>query len=244
LEKEWDILFILDAARADYYRKFVSKDAEIKYSIGSRSTEFMEKVFIDKELHDTVYLTDNPYASWVESDVFHHMRMVDTAADNDSTSPQQMADKARQVSSEFPNKRLIVHFMQPHQPYYGPSGNDIPQERVWQFIRAGVVSVQQLRDAYRENLEIVSDVALDLADDLYGKTVITSDHGELLGERGTPIPVREFGHPDRHYVPELLKIPWHDLGGERCEVSFDPPITDDRWESDRIESKLEALGYG
>jgi hypothetical protein len=59
-----------------------------------------------------------------------------------------------------------------------------------------------LRDAYRANLEIVLSAVADLVKYMAGRIVITSDHGELLGERGC------YSHFSGSHLPELLEIPW------------------------------------
>ena len=64
-----------------------------------------------------------------------------------------------------------------------------------------------LREAYRENLRIVLAHAANLCCHLKSyrpssKIVITSDHGELLGENG------KFGHRAKSRNPYLLEVPW------------------------------------
>jgi hypothetical protein len=66
-----------------------------------------------------------------------------------------------------------------------------------------------LRHAYGENLKIVLKYASKLLQNLSGKIVITSDHGELLGEEGY------YGHMmwSNHFL--LREVPWLDLKAER-----------------------------
>lgn len=60
----------------------------------------------------------------------------------------------------------------------------------------------EIIEAYEENLEIVLQHAEELAENLDGKTVITADHGELLGEKGL------FSHPNKFEAKKLRKVPW------------------------------------
>lgn len=55
---------------------------------------------------------------------------------------------------------------------------------------------------YEENLRAVFDAAADLASDLDGKVVITSDHGEAFGEQGI------WEHHVETPIPELIEVPW------------------------------------
>ena len=42
-----------------------------------------------------------------------------------------------------------------------------------------------------------------------GSTIVTSDHGNLFGERPHILyPFREYGHPRGLYVDELVLVPW------------------------------------
>lgn len=74
--------------------------------------------------------------------------------------------------------------------------------------------------------------------------VITADHGEMLGDRQTPIPVRGFDHRERLYVPELVNVPWYELDvGDRREVRSDPPVKPMQVDEGVKQQRLEALGY-
>jgi len=64
-----------------------------------------------------------------------------------------------------------------------------------------------LRKAYRENLEIVLRYVAVLCYELSGTIVITSDHGELLGENG------KYGHKCGSKDPLLLEVPWFRVTG-------------------------------
>ena len=72
-----------------------------------------------------------------------------------------------------------------------------------------VVGKEGLRKAYKENLNIVLDNVKKLVDILEGKIVITSDHGELLGEEGL------YGHgPPLPRHKKLIEIPWLTIEGK------------------------------
>jgi hypothetical protein len=86
---------------------------------------------------------------------------------------------------------------------------------------------------------------VSLAEKLDGKTVVTADHGEMLGARSSPVPVTEYAHPARNYVPELVKVPWLVFEGDRRTVTAEEPL-DYREKQDihaSSEKRLKALGY-
>lgn len=64
------------------------------------------------------------------------------------------------------------------------------------------IGIEGLRKAYEENLRLVLSYVAKILRYLKGKVVITSDHGELLGEK------RLFGHSSSLREPELLEVPW------------------------------------
>lgn len=65
---------------------------------------------------------------------------------------------------------------------------------------------EKLRKFYRNNLETVLKYVSRLVDNLEGKTVVTSDHSELLGENG------RYGHSTAHKKCNLLhEVPWLEI---------------------------------
>ena len=61
---------------------------------------------------------------------------------------------------------------------------------------------EQLREDYRKNLEYVMDSVEKLGENLEGRTVVTSDHGNLIGEKG------RYGHPGKKEHKALREVPW------------------------------------
>jgi len=64
-----------------------------------------------------------------------------------------------------------------------------------------------LEDYYEQNLRLVMEEVTDLVEDLDGKVVITSDHGEAFGEKGV------WGHHVETHIPALLEVPWMEVEG-------------------------------
>jgi len=64
---------------------------------------------------------------------------------------------------------------------------------VWMELMTGnsEMSKQEVWEAYIENLHVVLPHVEDLMTSLEGKTVVSSDHGNMVGERARPIPIRE-----------------------------------------------------
>lgn len=112
---------------------------------------------------------------------------------------------------------------------------------------------ETLRRAYKENLEIALESTARLVDALTGKIVVTSDHGEVLGENNC------YEHWSRSSNKFLLEIPWlvidkgarttepaQSTGDERQQKTSAPVSADQSGEDEtkqRIQEKLKALGY-
>ncbi|WP_247730198.1 hypothetical protein [Halovivax limisalsi] len=260
VDADWDTLVIMDAARPDILRDLDPFDAPIedRYSPGSYSKQFMERQFNGRQLHDTVYVTANPHVHDVEDGVFHAIEnLLETHWDEDlETVPPEAVTSAGLAAFEtYPDKRLVVHFMQPHFPFIGPVGRTVPagigtriddreSPHPWQAQSEGRgVGRERLRRAYRENHRVVLPNVRALVERLPGRTVVTADHANLIGERGFPVPIRLYGHPVDFPHPDLLRVPWVRFDGEPRAVTAEAPVERASIETDVVRDRLESLGY-
>lgn len=253
--EDWDNLVILDACRYDEFQRSVKFEGQLKSktSRGSTSSEFVLGNFSDKQLHDVVYVTANGYyVRYKEKGILgaelHNLEFVERDALGGLTSrPETVTRVAKRMNDQYPNKRLIVHYMQPHSPYLGRLGRQFD----WQSgdplhitVKKQQISRSEHLAAYRENLELVLDETAKLLDEFTGKTVVTADHGELLGERMYPIPVKFYGHPTGVYVDELVEVPWFVTeDGPRKDIISEPPRDRKGYDLDDVEQHLKNLGY-
>jgi hypothetical protein len=252
LEEEWDNLIILDACRFDAFERYAPDlpgETEARTSLGSTTREFIRANFRGKKLYDTVYVSANGWYQILredlESDIFRFLYCDRDALDGLTSTPKTVTDTAVSTLEEHPNKRFIVHYMQPHQPYIGQSAKRISHEgALLPTVKKNNISRGELRTLYDENLRLVLEEVEHLLETLEGKTVITADHGEYLGERQRPIPVREYGHPLGIYTDELVTVPWHTFtNGSREIMSAGESYDESKDEDSSVESHLKALGY-
>ncbi|RRJ29535.1 hypothetical protein [Halocatena pleomorpha] len=235
-DTDWDNLIILDGCRFDLFnqvRAKLSLDGELtkRQSRGSASPEFLKANFDDRSLTDTVYVTANPFEKWVLDEPFLYTDRVWTDGwdeTEETVLPETLADRTRTVHDEYPNKRLIAHFMQPHVPFVGETRVNVHSDNmeefrnmmlgsdgdgefslpVWEALSTGQLETELVWEAYRDNLLCVLETALPLAEDLPGKTVITADHGNSFGEWATPFPIPVYFHPRNVRIPSLIEVPW------------------------------------
>lgn len=278
MDEDWDNLIVLDACRWPEFDQNCEIDGESKpvVSKGSTSREWIRKNFVGKKFHNTVYVGGNPHMEKFGDEFYHVKKSYSKTGGEDMAEgslpgwhPDAVYDRAIEAIEDDLNKRLIMHFMQPHSPYIGPkaeqlrrnvekrenvvfkqyremSGESITSEDVLNDLRAatkkGYISQDQLFEVYIENLNIALDYVRDLLSELDGKTVITADHGELLGAgRFTS---NKYGHPIGVYQSELRIVPWLEIDdGDRREIYAETPIGNEEADKKVIKEQLEALGY-
>lgn len=275
MERDWDTLVLLDACRYDIFERHndIEGDLTRVISRGSHSREFIAGNFNGRQFHDTVYITANPFAdTMLEDDVFH--KVIKTYGSrytlNDGlvqAHPKRVTRILRENYEQFADKRLIVHFMQPHTPYLGPTADEIRSRlsangihigdgsesdegdtTVRSILKAaqhGYVSDADLRQCYVENLELVLEYVEELFTTMDGKSVLSSDHGELLGDPTSPLPThRKYSHGPNLYFPETRAVPWLEVeSGPRRDVTADPPLRSDHVSDESVTEQLKALGY-
>lgn len=267
MTEDWDTLVLLDACRYDTFADVSTLEGDLLAvdSKGSYSWEFMKENFEGRELHDTVYVTANPYAEDLSNGVFHAIESVLGEWDEElgTVLPADVTNAVINAYEMYPNKRLIVHYMQPHQPWIGPTADTIRKRTEvsgWMhnrvadggtdhgrgefgLVRDGVISHDEMEQAYRESLQIALDNVYELLNTVPGRAVVTADHAELLGERITPITRRWYGHPTNLKSKTLRRVPWLEVPSEtRRDISPDPPV-ESTMNVEAREDRLAALGY-
>jgi hypothetical protein len=236
--------------------------------MASGTPDYLAANFGKGTFHDTVYVTANPYVDTeLPEGTFHAVVSVWRDGWDDelrTVLPEVVADAAREAHETYPNKRLVVHFNQPHVPFVGEkrlagrgieniraramgSGDRPVDERTpFERLGAGELDRETVWGAYRSNLERVFSVVENLLTDFPGRTAVTSDHGNALGERGWPFPIRVYGHPLGILIPALVEVPWlvHESGPRR-DIKPAPPVgTDDPEGVDTAtKERLRELGY-
>lgn len=255
MDQDWDNLLILDGCRADLFRETVDPSPFDAYddrtSVGSATPEWARKTFRGREFPDTVYVSGNPQISRYGNDSFHRLYELwdtDFTEDHRTILPEAITATTLDAHEKHPNKRLVAHFMQPHHPFIAtpdsplnPTHNpDAPDP--WIALSRGEVERDTVWTEYSRNLNLVMNHVVRLLDELNGKTVVTSDHGNLLGERLLPIPIRMYGHPREVRHRDLQRIPWAVADGPRRDIHTET-ISVNEADSQKIEERLESLGY-
>jgi len=201
---DFDTIILLDACRFDYYIRF--RKAELRLAPGNATQISIPKLFPDR--YDRIYISANPYINSLGkikptgyNPREHFLKVINAWKDGwesvdgvETVPPWRVAAEATKWQKH--GYKTIVHFIQPHAPYIGEIKLRIGTKRERDKSKP---DFDLVRKAYLSNLELVLKYAVQVVD---GRTLITSDHGELLGILG------RVGHPTDLNHPKLRQIPW------------------------------------
>ena len=183
LEQDWDVLIVLDACRYDLFKRNNPFDASVEkvQSNASQTREYIENNFVDQDCRDTVYVTASPQFADFNLQFAHIEHVWENHWDEElrTVLPESVTDAAIDVADSYDNKRIIVHYMQPHYPFIGPTGRELSEQAtfvpnpkhlsVWEQLSAGRLSEDIVREAYEENLSIVLPEVERLVANVEGK---------------------------------------------------------------------------
>lgn len=254
MEQDWDNLIILDACRYDVFSEVNPFRGNLRSVIsrGSDTSIFFQRNFAGGCFPSTVYVCANPVPSQMSARFFDVVRLWEQGWNDEyhTVLPETVVDETIAAFERHSDKRIISHFMQPHYPWIGPQGREFhvefgytslrEKENIWVKMRRGDIPEDRVWEVYKENLEVVLESVKTLVEELPGKTVVTSDHGNAFGEMSV------YGHPERAYIEPLIKVPWLELdGGSRRHID-DGGLTipvDGSDDVDDVEERLAQLGY-
>jgi hypothetical protein len=263
-DSDWDTLIILDACRYDTFESVSSLQGTINQVVsrGSTTNEFMKANVANRDLRDTVYVSATPaIENDKESATLH--RIVNCWKEHWNSElctvhPKKVTKIAKRVAKQYDHKRLVIHFLQPHYPFIGPTGKKFDYEGYetadgdhgtpfWDRVGMGQLdaSESEIKKAYEENLRLTLPYVSDLMNTIKGKHVVTADHGEAINDIAWPIPHRIYGHPIGLYIDELVNVPWqsHVNGSRRRIIAEDPDHKRKSTDQNIIDDRLRDLGY-
>lgn len=251
IEADWDNLLILDACRYDFFTEENDIDGELTAvtSRGSATMGFLRENFGSGEFPEIVYVSANPNLSFIDATFHDRVRLWEDHWDDDLNvvPPEAVTESAAKMADRYPNKRIIAHYMQPHFPFIGETGQKLYKRghiqhyrdgrKFWAQLAETDIQTDQFKEAYRENLRLVLAETKRLIEKLNGKIVVTSDHGNEFGRLGV------YGHPGGTYLPNLVKVPWLEIDGLRKKIVPGDATAGAENVDDDVKEKLEALGY-
>jgi hypothetical protein len=251
-EKDWNLLLILDACRADAIEEVADEysfldSPETMRSVASTSIEWMEKTFADEysdKIENTVYVTANPHSDSVRELSFVDFEDVYNYGWNDEIGgipAEIVTDASIEVGRKYDEEydRMIVHYMQPHFPSIPkPIGHGNRFDNVWKGLMIGREDEDELWESYIANLRYVLDQVEVLLENIDADTVaISADHGNGIGEWGV------YEHPVGIPTASVKTVPWYETIASD-EYTYDPvEISSSKQSKSNPEEQLKSLGY-
>lgn len=271
-DREWDVLVVLDTCRwdvlaevADDYPFLDGYDPKTDTidSLGSTSPEWIRETFDDptheSAISETWYVSANPHTD-VLNDCGPSLAHTDPVwrygwdEAKGTVPPRVVTDRAITTARNHDPERMVLHYMQPHQPYRElverhpswfslgrPDGESSTRldKYVFERLRDGEISHDEMWEAYVDNLRWILDDLRVLLDNLAADTVvITADHGEAFGEYLC------YSHQPGLPIPQLKRVPWATTTatdtGSHTPADYE---TDDRLADEDVTDRLETLGY-
>lgn len=230
LDEDWDILIIIDACRYDLFVEWLGEKCDYRISVASSTLEWVKQTFKNRDCGNIVYVSGNPYVSdsilmkVIGDNPFFYLEPVWDWGWNErlkTVPPWNVTKSILKLRRKFPEKKFIVHYLQPHHPFIGRKKITMEYikesflrlmkkkthagKTVWDLFMDGWISKKDFWEAYLSNLELVMKYVKKVVNKLNGRIVITSDHGNHLGEAGI------YGHPSGLRTRELVKVPWYVL---------------------------------
>lgn len=260
---EWDVCLVLDACRYDLWQEVLidwdyklGPSTKARWSVGSHSVEWLEYTFnprYAKYVSDSAYVTANPNAERTENCDFGYYDPVyqDAWPMSDelrTVDPETLTKRGLYAHKEASTQQTIVHYMQPHVPFAKrpewSQGRDLTGDGtsqasyVWPQVRDGEIPKDEAWDAYAANLEWVLRCVKTWIETTQARILITSDHGNAIGEYG------QWGHPPESANPAIRRVPWvitNGIGDGIPDAMLEAPPQDEQ--PSQIEEQLAALGY-
>lgn len=223
-QEDWKNMIILDACRYDFFKKAIDINGKLKkiFSVATHTKIFCLKTFTKEKYDDIVCISTNPYVDREVGDKFHAIIPVWKTAWSDkyfTVLPKDVIPFVLNATIKYPNKKLLIWFVQPHYPYLyykrysspygmimgGRSTNFFKEFKLFSWAH---LSKKELKRRYMKNLVIVLEVCKKLLKILHGKTIISSDHAECLGDYFPFTPIKIYGHYIDIKTPKMYVVPY------------------------------------
>jgi len=185
----------------------------------------------------------------VSGDSFGHFDEVWRYAwdeDIGTTPARPVTDRAIAHYREHRPEKMIVHYMQPHfpsvpNPELGSKISidelDTTWRSIWKDLERNEVTEETVWEAYKDNLSyVLNDVKLLIESIDAEKVIITSDHGNAIGELGF------YGH-GVFDIKSVRTVPWCRTSAENRTDHVPEEYCTGAAHCTNVKERLRQLGY-
>ncbi|KXB06241.1 hypothetical protein AKJ53_00895 [candidate division MSBL1 archaeon SCGC-AAA382F02] len=249
VEEDWDYLIILDACRFDTFKELndIEGKLEKRRGLGSFTTEWGNKNF-DGYYDDIVYVSGNPRVcdsmikGFKGSEHFHDVIDVwDEGWDEEleTVPPGKVTPAVLEVRKKYPDKRLIIHYMQPHCPFVirtdlnkflplmeNPDKSNIIRRKFLKFLASKSSEIRGLWKHTDNPWNAVKKEIIEIEEfregHLENLRVVLKEVERLVENLDEKTIITSdhgelfgefwmYGHPDGIRVKPLVEVPWFEV---------------------------------
>ncbi|RLI83713.1 MAG: hypothetical protein DRP01_08865, partial [Archaeoglobales archaeon] len=189
---EWDVLIVLDACRFDVFKRLYGNrfNVEPVISAGTCTPEWFCRTWQGRR-KDTIYVSGNPTITsrpitligfYIDAPfIFYRVydcwnigwKKVGYAW---TVNPHYVCEFALSVLKAYPDKKVVVHLLQPHTPY--PTVPELARyftpdlrnadKPFWEALKNGEIPLDLVRRGYEDNLKWAMDAVFKMLARLRG----------------------------------------------------------------------------
>lgn len=207
-KENWKTLVILDSCRYDYFKEvnFIKGKLFKVDTRCSNTHEWYAKYWCNKFHSNTVLVHGIHFVEKFGNFFARAYRMWNY---ENMLKIDEQISFAEKVLKEIGDKRVLIHFLQPHIPFNNPkgkkllrklktSGKGLPEDHDKITIYGNKYGWNEIKEAYKEEIKYVLK---KITDSKIEPDVISADHGIRIGEDKT---FRHGAHTNIvHTVPWL-----------------------------------------
>lgn len=268
LDKEWDVLIILDACRVDLLEEVAEEYDFIEtpphntiWSADSYSEGWLEENFTGlkaqehiNKMNNLVHVSGNPFTEKVfNGDEFQTLDEVwKYGWDNEAgyMPPEIITDRAISNHRNKQPQQMLVHYMQPHAPFISDWDSDYKID-----LDTFSDSEESINKKTPWELLKYDEISNEELWDAYKDTLhivlqsvekllnnIDAENVIISADHGNAIGEWGiYGHPRKLQTPVLRKVPW--VSTTAKDTGKYIPNEHNTENTSNINSQLEALGY-
>lgn len=227
---EWSTLIVLDSCRFDFFGRAL-EDTDLKGELRAVDSEAREtRVWYKRHWSDyypSITLISSQPVPWAtdlkkkpKRNFFKAYNVDKNLVEMESKKdlwqePQALFEAFDNI--EIETQKVMLHAVPPHQPFKTKAGrrflrklsvpkNEAPEPNISKWARKN--SWRKIETLYLEEIKYVLKPIESNISELNSPIVITSDHGELIGERG------RYGHPRDENHPLQTIVPWFEVSSD------------------------------
>lgn len=198
LDETIDPIIFIDCCRYDLFElvNWIEGDLEKVWSLGSHTHETSRR--LDELNLDRALISAHPAIKMKKIDPLDYNLITEEL----HWHPYNITNSYKLRKRAQPDSKYILWYVQPHEPFHGKV---TWTRKDWVLLGKGIIGAKEKKGAeflikgFASNLDFILKHIDRYIEPPY---VITSDHGEMLGEND------KWAHQEGWNDPEVREVPW------------------------------------